>query len=149
MSPYDDDVVVPDDCDEDVYSDYEADHEQRIAICVQKIAVCFEDVSRELDSHTVWELFSNLAKLIKPHRKKGRHDPDFDNALLSAHRAAPRGKKIAAVHAVAAKHGRTTDLSKRSAVRRLRRLIRENDRVVAMMLEFWAQREISSLKPPK
>jgi hypothetical protein len=127
------------------YADREEDHERRIEEAEQKIVTCFEEVRRELDHWTACDLFSIFARLLKPARKrKGKHDPDFDKALLAAYSAAPYRQQMAAVYAVAAAHGKLNHVSKESIVRHLRRLIREQKQFqkdwAAVLAQFTAKR---------
>src|SRR5215472_9462511 len=102
------------------YEDRKEDHDRRIKEAEQKIITCFEEVRRELDDSTAWDLFSTFAKLVKPpRRRKGQHDAKFDKDLLAAYSAAPHGQKMAAVYAVAAAHDKRKNATDESIVRHL------------------------------
>ena len=71
----------------------------------------------------------------RPEARKGRHDRDFDQAILAAHQSMPSGKKLAAVMEIGAAHSKTDEATRR----RLRRLLKEKTQLAAA-LKAWRQR---------
>jgi hypothetical protein len=81
-----------------------------------------------------------LTHFKPPKRKKGVHDPEFNDAMLAAYRAAPEGKKMAAVIALGAEHR----LSPETATRRWRRLLQRR-KAARQNLGEWAPTGLQEL----
>src|SRR5262249_8514783 len=137
--------MLPDPEDDEIEIAYrlEEEHERRIEGGFQKIFEGF-DVLKELLGHdTAWKELSWFTRHVKPpRRKKGKHNPSFDKALLAAHSSAPAGQKMAAVYGFANAKG----ISKSSAERHLRRLIKEK-RALAQALELYRNFPLPDLPP--
>ena len=52
-----------------------------------------------------FEALAEVARGFIPRKRKGRHDPDFDRALLAAYDAAPKGQRTEATRDVGKAHG--------------------------------------------
>jgi hypothetical protein len=136
VNPEDHNVVDGEfsDCeDDDAWEDaWEEERERLVDACAQKVIACWEDLSRDLGTHEAWDLLAAFLKHTKPKKKKGRHNPDFDNALLKAHDEAPRGKKAAATQAIGAKYKK----SPAATDKHLRRLLKSRKHFSVAFKEF-------------
>jgi hypothetical protein len=113
---------------------FDPEAQQRVAVeqkrrqheAVELVYECFLQVWNKLDGDMaemagLFGAFAKAARSMVPRKRKGRHDPDFDKALLAAYDAAPKGQKTARAGAVGEDHGKEPETTERH----LRRLLRE------------------------
>jgi hypothetical protein len=61
--------------------------------CRFMIETCFDRVSLKLGRRDAWALFDEITRSRKPRRKKGVHDKDYNERLVSLWDCYPTGKK--------------------------------------------------------
>jgi hypothetical protein len=110
-----------------VAADWEKEQEERFALSTKIIVRAFEEVGREVGHGSAWQLFhafvqSSHYRPKRQKKKKGEHDPERNRSLLTAYRAASKGKKRILVEEIAQKEGLTPE----SVERQIRRLLKKH-----------------------
>jgi hypothetical protein len=92
--PYNDDSM---EAEYDAYDNEQDALEAQEKACLQRVIDCFKELERTFGNSDAIEVFKMAAKTMLVRRKKGKHNPSYDNAILEADRNAPKGQKNHAV----------------------------------------------------